>query len=197
MMKVFQLLFAPFTTWSGLAEARRGAGFFLVFNLLTLAAAGSAIEGLGLYKLGLKSGLGSEGSRTLVQDFATVLRYEQLRLALDLAVVLVGAQFVFWVARGLHFNCRFFQALLLMAYSIGPLLLLRMADGIPHIPTWVCYAVGVFLSLNLLYNGVAAVLQPDRASGFGLFLLCAMILLLFTGVAHFVAVSFLTGNLKY
>src|SRR2546426_7078 len=65
--------------------------------------------------------------------------------------------------------------------------LFRMFDALPSLNTWVCWGVGIALSVAALYRGIPRVMKPDPSNALGLYLLCSLLLTAISGVTHFLA----------
>jgi len=143
-------------------------------------------EALGLMHLGVETGAVTE---RLVKAAGTlVLRYELTHVALSLITVYLGAVALKMIGASFHHRHSYRDCFTILAYSMSPLFLLRLLDGLPAINTWACYGIGIFLALSLFYRGLPFVLRPDPSNALGLFLFCSFLLLVATGLAHFVAV---------
>jgi len=81
-----------------------------------------------------------------------------------------------------------------VAYGMGPLLLLRLADASADISPWVTWAVGIALVIGALYHGVPRVMQPDPPQAFGLYVASSVLLLLITLLARFITAWYLQGR---
>jgi hypothetical protein len=194
MIKALSLLFAPNATWTRIAQAQRGVLLVFLLNPLPLMVLGSFAEGYGLFSFGMVRGAFS-GARATPVELDLVQRYEAARLVMDLMVLFFGAKFLQSLAEGFDMRIPFTPMFTVLAYSLGPSFLARALDGIPVLNTWVCWAIGMVLALQLLYHGVALVLRPDQSKGFGLFIACALAMLLMTAVAHMIAGAVLEGKL--
>ncbi len=59
---------------------------------------------------------------------------------------------------------------------------------------WISWAIGIVLSVAVLYHGVPRMMEPDPAHAFGLFLMSALLLVLITGLVRFVTGMYLLGK---
>jgi hypothetical protein len=128
-------------------------------------------------------------------ELGLVERYAAARLVLDLIVLFFGAKFLQSVVESFGMRIPFARVFAVAAYSLGPYYLAHALDGIPQLNTWVCWAIGMALTLQLLYHGVALVLRPDQSKGFGAFVGCATVMLFVSAVAHTIGVAVLNGKL--
>jgi predicted tellurium resistance membrane protein TerC len=192
MIKVLLLILSPFKTWEKIAEKNRGflaVSILFVLPLIFIAAAG---EGYGLLRWGEKRGEFAHISK-VTRELA--LRYEIVQIALALIILFVGAQLLLSVARSFQLNATFSQAYSTVAYGFSPLFAVQLLDGIPMVNTWICWGLGAILSMTVLYHGVALMLKPDQTKGFGIYLTTVIFMLIFSGLAHFVAWSVLQEKL--
>lgn len=193
-MKALHLIFAPNAAWTKIAEAQRGPFFIFLLNPLPLMLLGALAEGYGLLNFGLVRG-SFTGARATTVELGLVERYEAVRLVMDLIMLFFGAKFLQSLVESFDMRIPFARVFALLAYSLGPSFLARALDGIPALNTWVCWAIGTALTLQLLYYGVALVLRPDQTKGFGLFLALAVGLAFMSAVAHAIAVAVLNEKL--
>jgi hypothetical protein len=159
--------------------------------LLVLSSAG---EGLGLMQLGVERGTVSE--RLVKASGALTLRYEITQVVQSLVIVYLGAVALRFIGASFHRRHTYTECFTTLAYSLSPLFLLRLLDGLPAFNTWACYGIGVFLALSLFYRGLPIILRPDPSNALGLFVFCSFLLLGATALAHFVAVLVLDEKLR-
>lgn len=194
MIRALLLIFDPSRTWEKIKNeqysvARISTSFLLPILLLAVVA-----EGLGLLKFGLERS--SLLSTNLVKPSqALVLRYELTVAILTLVIVYGGAVALKAIGASFHRRHSYRECFTTLAYSISPLLLVRILDGFPAINTWACYGIGIFLTLSLFYRGIPFIMRPDPSNALGLFVFCSFLLLVATGLAHFVAARVLDDRL--
>ena len=182
MIRVLALIFSPFNTWTKIAAAQRGVAFVLLLSFLPLAVGCVAVETFSLIHWGEARG----EAGTLVKISQTIaLRYGIAELILLTACLFFGAYFLHAVAQSFHLTTKFPQSFGAVAYGISPLILMRLLDAWPVVPSWVCWALGVLLSISALYHGVALMLRPEQTKGLGLYIVTSVIVILSTGVSHF------------
>ena len=186
MIRALLLLFDSSRTWEAIKNdnhsvARLSVSFFLPLLGLTCVA-----EGFLLMHLGIERGAMTE--RLFKASASLVLRYELTQALLSLLIVFVGASALAAIGVSFRRQHRYRECFTTLAYSLSPLLLLRVLDGVPAIETWVCYGIGIFLTLSLLYRGIPFLLRPDPSNALGFYLFCSFLLLVATALAHFVAV---------
>jgi hypothetical protein len=185
MIKALQLIFDPAGTWEKIENAhQRVMTIFLLF-LLPLMLLTSAIEGFGLMHFGEIRGSVNQHLVKIPLDVA--LRYGVAQIILGLAVVFGGAWLVRNIGAGFHRQHTYTECFTTLAYSLSPLFLARLLDAAPAMNTWVCWAIGVLLSVSALYRGLPRIMKPDPSNALGLYLISSLTLIIITGVAHFVA----------
>jgi hypothetical protein len=189
MIRAFLLLIEPSKTWEKIKTDQPSVAWVSLSCLLPVLLLASAGEGLGLVYLGVERGTVSE--RVVKALPVLALRYELVQIVFSLVIVYLGAVALRGIGASFHRRHSYTSCFTTLAYSLSPLFLLRLLDAVPAIHTWVCYGIGIFLALSFLYRGIPFVMQPDPSNALGLFLLCAVLLMGATGLAHFVAVSVL------
>jgi hypothetical protein len=112
-----------------------------------------------------------------------------------LASIAISALVLTWVAASFQLHNSFGQCFTLMAYGFSPILLGRYLDAIPALNTWVCWSIGVFVALSVLYHGVGHALKPEQTKGFGLYLLSIMLVVASSALSHFTARAILLGRI--
>jgi hypothetical protein len=152
------------------------------------------VEGCGLVNLGLMRS-DFAGATPLRLEPELAQRYEYIRLGVDLGLLFLGAVILNWIGQSFDVVAGFNSAFTVVSYSLGPIYLAHALDGVPQINTWLCWGIGAVLMLRLLYHGVGAVMKPDQTKGFGLFMCCAVVLLILTGLAHFMLLVILERKL--
>jgi hypothetical protein len=188
MLKAIHLVFSPFQAWTKVAAEQRSIGFILFCSLLPLLLLCVGVESYSLIQWGeLRSDLGLP---VRISE-PVALRYAAAHISLFFACALFGGFSLQAVAQSFNLAATFRQGFTAMAYGISPLVLVRLLDAIPAMNSWVCWGIGGMLALSVLYHGVALILKPDQTKGFGLYIVSAMIVLLSTGVSHFIALAVL------
>lgn len=184
MLRALLLLLIPQSTWQKISASQWNVWVIFLISFIPLLLLTTAIEGLGMSRLGTSV---SDFDRTIPISKEQAIYFQIVQLSLTLMVLLLGTKLVLWVCDGFHSPTTFHQAFTLTAYGITPLLWLRIIDGHPQMPTWICFALGSAGVFFILYHGIAFVLKPDTSVGFGLYLICSFVLVLLAGLAHFVA----------
>jgi Yip1 domain len=191
MIKALLLLIEPIATWEGIARARRGILFILGTFLLPLLVLTSAAEGYGLVKWGKWQDI--VGLRKFPVRETVVLEIAQLLLSL--LIVFAGANMIKAVGETFRGRHTYGQAFTTVAYSLSPLFILRLLDAFCGISPWVAWAIGIVLSVVVLYQGVPRMMEPDPSHAFGLYVMSALLLVLFTGLMQYLFAAYLQAKL--
>src|SRR3954468_24560116 len=194
MITALLLIFDPSGTWEKIgATPRQNVARIFFSYALPLLILSVAVESLGLTKLGMWEG--EMAPRLVKPTQELVIRYQAAQLAMDLLILFVGAGLFQMMAQGFHRRHSYAESFATLAYSLGPLYLARLPDALPAVNTWICYGIGVLLSIAALYRGIPRVMKPDPSNALGLYLMTSLGLIVITGLAHFVAREVLEQNI--
>lgn len=194
MIKAIQLIFAGPATWLRITEARWGVVKVLLVMVLPLLLTSSLVEGYALLQWGETRG---EFRRVTMFSQEHILRYEAGQVGLWLVMLFGGAKLVQWVADGFRCLPGYAACFRTVAYGLSPLLLMRFLDAAPGITPWACWVLGAGLMVRALYHGVGLAMEPEQSSGFGLFLMVAISLVILSGANHALAGVLLHGKLLF
>ena len=184
------LIFETYATWERIWRARRGLAFVLLLHLLPTLVLICAAEGYGLHHWGRARELGPRRFYTLGE----VIIFEAAQFILFVIVVLIGARLIKSVGETFHGRHTFTQTFTLVAYGLSPLFLLHLLNAVKDISPWITWAIGIILSIAVLYQGVPRMMEPDPPHAFGLYLMSSLLLLFITGLARFVTAWYLQGK---
>jgi hypothetical protein len=196
MIKALLLIFDPIRSWERVVRARRSLLFVLFVSLLPLVVLSCAAEAYGLATWGKWQGEIGEFARLRRFSQQEIIAYEALQFLTNLFLVFMGAKLLKSLGETFHGRHPFTAAFTVTAYALSPLFLLRVLDAIPVLSPWITWAVGIVLSLGVLYQGVPRVMQPDPPHAFGLYLTSALLLVLISGLTRFVTAWWLEGKFK-
>ncbi len=191
MIKALLLIFEPIATWEGILRARRGTAFVLALYLLPLLVVTSAAEGYGLVHWGKWQ---PDVSRLKTFSPGEAVLVEAAQILLSFCVVFVCAHLLKSIGETFHGRHTYAQALTAIAYSMGPLFLLRLLDAFARISPWVGWAIGICLTIAVLYQGVPRIMAPDPSHAFGLYLMTALLVVLVSGLVRFATAAYLQGK---
>ncbi|MGV3772403.1 MAG: hypothetical protein ACO1QB_05840 [Verrucomicrobiales bacterium] len=155
-----------------------------------LLAAG--VEGYSLHKIGIKR---TEYSNYSPIPLDQVIKYESVAMGSILVAAVIVAHFLRKAAISVNVRVSYFLCLATLIYGLGPLILSHLLDAIPGFPSWVAFAIGIGLTCCSLYHGVALMLKPDQTKGFGLYLFAVVLLIVLTGLGHFIGMQVLNGKI--
>ena len=190
MLRALNLLFSPEAEWQKAALKPPHVVTVLLISLLPLMAATLAVEGYSLAKYG--EIFGDIGTRPVSVDRA--IKYEVFYGLASLLVIFIGAKLLMNVGQSFNLTAPFSVCFVLIAFGYSPIFLGRLLDALPRINTWICWAVGVALSLRILYHGVAWWLKPEQTKGFGLFLVSFVYIVVLSALVHFASIQVLQGK---
>jgi len=190
MIKALLLIFEPFATWERIWRARRGVAFVSFLYLLPTLVLICAAEGYGLHHWGRARELGPRRFYTQGE----VIIFEAAQFILFVIVVLIGAKLIKSVGETFHGRHTFTQTFTLVAYGLSPLFLLHLLNAVKDLSPWIIWAIGIILSIAVLYQGVPRMMEPDPPHAFGLYLMSSLLLLFVTGLARFLTAWYLQGK---
>jgi Yip1-like protein len=190
MIRALLLIFGPGSTWDNIFRARRSLGFVFLTYLVPMLLLTSIVEGYGLHHWGKARELGWRKSYMPGEAFL----FELAQSLLFVVVVFVAAKLLKSVGETFHSRNTFAQAFATVTYGLGPLFLLHLLDGLKDLSPWLPWAVGILLSIAVLYQGVPRMMEPDPAHAFGLYLTTSLLLLLSTGLVRLATACYLQGK---
>jgi hypothetical protein len=193
MIKALLLIFNPVGTWDQILSNRRHLLFIFALYLMPLLLLTCAAEGWGLVHWGKMQGEIMPHLRLFSPGEAVV--YQAAQLLASVLIVFVGAKLVQSLGETFHGRHTYVQAFTTVAYGLSPLFLFRLLDALPKMSPWLSWAIGIILSIGVLYHGVPRVMQPDPPHAFGLFLMSCLLLVAGTGLFRFVTAWYLAGKL--
>ena len=191
MIKALLLIFEPIGTWEEIRRARRGMVFVLTAYLLPLLVLVSAVTGYGLVHWGKWQ---TDVRRLRSFSLGEAVVVEVAQFLVSLVVVFIGAKLLKSLGETFHGRHTYRQTITTVAYGLSPLFLLRLLDVFPGVPWWVSWAIGVILSVAVLYHGVPRMMEPDPSHAFGLYLMSTLVLVLVTALARFLMGAYLEGK---
>ncbi|MGO8674855.1 MAG: Yip1 family protein [Limisphaerales bacterium] len=191
MIKALLLIFDTVATWDRISRTQRRVGFVLAFFLLPLVGFTSAVEGYGLVHWGKYRG---EVPRIRSFPLPETAVFECAQVVLWLLIIFMTAKVLKSMCETFHGRHNYPQAFATVAYGLSPLFLFHLLDVFPAVSPWVTWALGICLSIAVLYQGVPRMMEPDPPHAFGLYLMTALTVLLATGLMRFVTAWYLQGR---
>lgn len=190
MIRALLLIFEPIATWDRIFRSRRSLGFVLAAYLVPTVLLTCLVEGHGLYKWGQPREIGP----SKLYNRGEVVLFETASFILWLGVVFLGARLVKSIGGTFHGRHTMTQTFTTVAYGLGPLFLLHLLDGLKNGNPWIPFAIGIVLSIAVLYQGVPRIMEPDPSHAFGLYLMSSLLLLLISGLARLITIFYLQGK---
>ena len=194
MIKVFFLIFEPSAAWEKIALAQRSIVFILATNLLPLLLLVTAVEGWGLQTKGKWQPPFQKFKEFTPNE---VMGFEVVQFVLFLAVVFISALLILRVSQTFHQRQNYREAFTVTVYGLSPLLLLRLLDAAASMNPGVPWAIGVVLSVWILYQGLPRIMMPDPTHAFGLYLSSALVIVLTTGLTRLITAMYLLGYMDF
>ena len=193
MIKALFLIFAPDATWNRVALSRRGLAFIAGAYFLPMMLIVAGVEFFSLVKLGRwQPAMG----QIRIFPVREALIYETVELLLMAICILVAAYFIKALGDTFHVRNTYTGTLTVVIYGLSPVFLLRLLDVSPTISLWMPWAIGIMLTIKVLYHGVPRIMLPDPPDAFGLYLMSALLLAMVTALERFITAGCLGGSFK-
>jgi hypothetical protein len=193
MIKALFLIFEPVAAWNRVALSRRGIGHIVGRYLLPMMLIVGVAEFFSLVKWGRWQ---SDMAQIKIFPAREALIYETAEMLLMVIVILAGAHFIKALGDTFHVRHTYTNTLTVVIYGLSPVFLLRLLDVFPMVNLWLPWAIGIMLSIKVLYHGVPRIMLPDPPDAFGLYLMSALLLAMVTALERFITGSCLGGNFK-
>jgi hypothetical protein len=194
MIRGLLLILDGVASWKTIARAERGFFFILLVHLLPLMALTLGVEAYALTQLG--DGKTFSGDRIHISG-ECALRYAVAEAVLNLGAIVIGAKILQRINLSLRGVTSYLDCYRTLAYGLSPLFMAHLLDALPGINTWVCFAIGMVLTVAVLHNGVPLVIKPDVAKMLGIYVIATVVVLVMTGLAHFLSVTILHDELNF
>jgi hypothetical protein len=192
MIKAILLIFRPEQTWNGIAAANRSIAYVLCLHLLPLILLTSCVEGYGLTEWGKDHVIEKKFTKIYTVKEAVIIEAVQSLVYVGLAFL--GAVAAKSYSSTFHRRSTFRQAFTAIAFGLAPMLTLRFADLIPNLYPLVPWAVGMVLTLGVLYLGLPCLLKPDPPHAFGLYVMTSLTLTVMFGLWRMLTMQFFRGK---
>lgn len=191
MIKALLLIFLPQPTWEQIASFQRKVSSVLLTYLLPTLLITTAVECYGLVHFGKPRG---EVSRVMPFPVSHAVVFGIGRILTTLLVVWIVAKLIKSLGETFHGRHSMHQVFTVAAYGLSPLFLLRVLNFFPAVSPWATWAVGVILSIAVLYHGIPIIMKPDPPHAFGLYLMSCLLLTFVTGLACFLTTWYVRGK---
>jgi hypothetical protein len=192
MIKALLMLVRPVQTWDGIDRSGRSIAYILLLHLLPLILITSVAEGYGLMHWGKKH----RGEMNYIKHYELkeVIAVETAQSLLLVGMVFLGAYAAKAFAGTFHRRHTYRHAFTAVAYGCAPLLTLRLGDMSVTLNPWIPWAVGMVLTIGVLYHGLPCILKPDPPHAFGLFFMTSLTLSVINGVLRLVSSFYFMGR---
>jgi Yip1 domain len=191
MLNALLLFFAPARTWERIADSRRAIFYVLITYLLPIMLLTAFGEGYGLVHSGKWQG---EPSHIRKLSLGESIVFEAGQFLATLLIIVVNAGLVKSVGSTFHGRHTFTQGFTAVSYGLAPLFLCRLLNVFSDVNPWLSWAIGILLSIALLYHGVPITMDPDPAHAFGLYVITSLMLFMTTGMLELITAFYLHGN---
>lgn len=192
MIKALLMLIRPVPTWDGIDRAGRSIVGVLCVYLLPLILLTSVAEGYGLMHWGKTH----KGDSTYLKKYALqeVIVIETAQTLIFVGLAFIGGYAAKSFAGTFHRRHTFTHAFTAIAYGMGPLIALRLADLSSWLNPWVPWAVGMVLTVAVLYHGLPCILKPDPPHAFGLYVMTSLTLIVVCGLHRLFTAFYFQGR---
>ena len=196
MFQALILMFEGATAWDRIALQAPGLARVFFLRLVPMMLISAALEGLGLAHWGKWQ---PEFRHYRIFTANQILTYEMAQSLLNLVMILLCAWLVQVMGRTFHGRdtYTYVRSFTAVVCSLSPMFLLRLLDPLPVMSPYISWALGIFLSIWVLYDGLPRLLLPDPTHAFGLYLSCAFVLVLATGSVRVFTALYLQGNVGF
>ena len=193
MIRALFLIFEPEAAWNRIALSRRGIGFIVGLYLLPMMLIVGVVEFLGLINWGRW-----QSSLDQIKHFTVseALIYETAEMLLMAVIILAGAHFLKALGDTFQVRHTYANTLTVVIYGLSPVFMFRLLDVFPRVSLWLPWALGIMLTIKLLYHGVPRIMLPDPPDAFGLYFMSALLLAMVTALERLISIACLNGTFK-
>ena len=192
MIKAILLIFRPEQTWNGIAAANRSIVYVVCLHLLPLILLTCLAEGYGLVRWGKEHVIEKKYTKLYAPKEAVII--ESVQAVVFVGLAFLGALATKTYSSTFHRRSTFQQAFAAIAFGMAPMLTLRFGDLIVGLYPWVPWAVGMILTIAVLYLGLPCMLRPDPPHAFGLYVMTTMTLTIMFGLWRLLTTQFFLGK---
>ena len=181
MIRAFLLLLEPVRTWEQIALAERSVGRIFLTYVLPLLLVTSVAEAYGMMRWG-----DWRGEPPGIRQFSLheAIGFQLFQMTVNVIIVFLGAKMVKNLGETFHGRHTYTQAFTAVAYGLGPFWTLHLLD-VCRVSPWASYALGMVLTVVVLYHGIPRTMMPDPPQAFGLYIVGSLILALTAGLGRF------------
>jgi len=196
MFQALIFMFEGAAAWDRIALQAPGIVRVFCLRLVPMMVITAALEGLGLAHWGKWQ---PEFRHYRIFTPNLIVTYEVAQSLLNLVTILLCAWLVQVMGRTFHGRDTYTygRSFTAVVCSLSPMFLLRLLDVLPIMSPYISWALGILLSVWVLYDGLPRLLLPDPTHAFGLYLSCAFVLVLATGSVRMFTGLYLQGNVGF
>ena len=194
MIKAFFLIFKPGAAWERVVRARHSFVFIFGLYLLPMICLATAAEGWSLSHWGKWQ---PKFERLKEFSTGTVITFEVIQALLFVVMVLVGALLLLKISQTFQSRARYREAFTTMAYGFSPLFLTHLLNVSPTMHPVIAWAIGIILTIWILYQGVPRVMHPDPTHAFGLYFSLMFVVILISAIARAFTAFYLLGIVDF
>jgi hypothetical protein len=191
MIKAVLLLLEPVRTWEQIALAERNVRSVLLTHVLPLLLLTSVAEAAGMMQWADWRG---DVMKIKTLTLPQAVGFQIVQLVVNLTLLFLGAKMLKNLGETFHGRHSYLQAFTAVAYGLGPFWTLRFLDAFPSVSPWVTYALGMILTIVVLYHGIPRTMMPDPPQAFGLYIVGSLLLVLTAGLGRFLVVWLQQGR---
>ena len=133
--------------------------------------------------------------RTYTQT--TVIHFEILQALLLLAMVLISIGLIWVTTNSFQPRRKFLPVFSTVAYGFSPLFLLNLLNVMPDFNLIVVWAIGITLTVSVLYQGIPHGIKPDPTQAFGIYLSMIFIVVLVSAAVQVLPALYLMGWIDF
>ena len=193
VIKALFLIFKPLETWERILQDQRSVVYLLFRYLLPMMVLAAGAEVFGLIVWGQKQAGMHRIHKFTMNEAVT---YEAVRSLVLVVVVVICALLIKMFGETFRRRHTWRQTFTLVIFGLSPIFLLRLVDAAPGINPCITWAIGMMLCLEVIYQGLPRVMEPDPPNAIGLFFMSALMLVAVTGLERFMTYWYLSGHIR-
>lgn len=193
MLRALLLIFDPANSWEKIETAKPSVAHVFFAYVLPIMLLSFALEAWLLSQFGMERSRVMQRIAQVPQEI--IVRYAATQFVLGLMTCFLGAFLMQKLSQSFHSRDNYAECFATLGYSLGPYFLCRILDGWPVMNTWVAWAIGVLVAISVLYRGLPRMMRPDPSNALGVYLICSLLIVVLTGIGHFLATLVLNGKI--
>lgn len=193
MIKAFLLIFRPMATWNNIAVANRSVLYIFFLHVLPLILLTSFAEGYALTHWGKTHG--AAGKHIKIYSVSETVTLETTISLVYIGLVFLVASAARSYSSTFHRRATFTQAFTAIGYGVLPFFCFRLLDMWNGLFPWIPWAIGIVLTIGVIYTGLPCLLRPDPPHAFGLYVMSSLTLFIAFGLWRLITWQFFLGRL--